>query len=161
MANEKQLEVSRVVHAPAAEVFALLADPGRHRAIDGSGFLQGTESGPVTATGDVFSMEMYRDDLGSWRTVNTVIEYEPGAAIGWSPNLDPDCPLASQIGDMITGGHSYVYRLRETGDGTEVRQVYDWSGVTDPDFEALCPFVSQDQMMETLDRLATAVERPG
>ena len=159
MAEEKQLEASRMVRAPADQVFALLSDPKQHRAIDGSGYLRGSPSDPVTGVGQVFTMEMYRDDLGPYRTFNTVTDYEPGTAIGWAPDLDPDCALAPKLAGITTGGHRYVYRLRETGDETEVRQIYDWSGVSDPNFEAFCPFVSQEQLMGTLNRLADAAER--
>lgn len=158
MADEKQIEVSRVVKASADRVFGLLSDPQQHRAIDGSGMLQGTSSGPVTGVGPAFTMEMYREDLGPWRTFNTVTEFDPGTAIGWAPALDPDCPLAPKLAGVVTGGHRYIYRLRQTGHETEVRQIYDWSGVTDPNFEAFCPFVSREQLMGTLDRLADAVE---
>ena len=137
-----------------------MSDPEQHHAIDGSGHLQGTTSGLVTGVGQVFTMEMHRDDLGPWRTFNTVTEYEPGTAFGWAPDLDPDCPLAPKLAGITTGGHSYVYRLREIRDGTEIREIYDWSGVTDPNFEAFCPFVSREQLMGTPDRLADAIERP-
>jgi hypothetical protein len=160
MTDEKQIVVSRVVRASADQVFAVLSDPQQHQAIDGSGLLQGTTSGPVSGIGHVFAMEMYRDDLGPWRSFNTVTEFEPNAAIGWAPNLDPDCPLAPKLAGITTGGHHYIYRLRETSDGTEVQHIYDWSGVTDPNFEALCPYVSREQLMGTLDRLAEAVEQP-
>ena len=159
MADEKQIMVSRVISASADQVFAVLSDPQKHHAIDGSGLLQGTTSGPITALGQVFVMEMYRAGAGLWRSINTVIEFEPHVSIGWAPNLDPDCPLAPRFAGMTTGGHHYIYRLRETGDGTEVQQIYDWSGVTDPKFEALCPYVSREQLMDTLDRLAVAVKQ--
>ena len=158
MADEKQIEVSRVVEAPPDRIFALVTDPRQHHAVDGSGHLQGSTSDPVTGAGQVFTMEMYRDDLGPWRTFNTVTEYEPGAVFGWAPDLDPDCPLAPKLAGITTGGHTYVYRLRETGGGTEVRLSYDWSGVTDPNFEAFCPFVGRDQLAATLDRLAEAAQ---
>jgi uncharacterized protein YndB with AHSA1/START domain len=64
MADENQFKVSRMVKASADRVFALLSDPKQHHAIDGSGTLQGTTSGPVTGAGQVFTMEMYRNDLG-------------------------------------------------------------------------------------------------
>ena len=159
MTDEKQIEVSRIVQAPPDQVFALLSDPKQHHAVDGSGTLRGTTSGPITGVGQVFWMEMYRDDLGPWATFNTVVEYEPGRAIGWAPVLDQDCPLAPKLAGITTGGHTYAYRMRETGDGTEVRLTYDWSGVTDPKFEALvCPFVTREQLMDTLDRMAVAAQ---
>jgi uncharacterized protein YndB with AHSA1/START domain len=159
--DEKQVEVSRVVHAPRDRVFALVSDPKQHHAIDGSGHLQGTPSGPVTGVGQVFTMEMYREDLGPWRTINTVTEFEPGTVIAWAPSLDRsfECPVTQMLADITTGGHTYAYRLRETTEGTDVRLTYDWSTITDPRFEALvCPFVSREQLMATLDRLADAVQ---
>ncbi|WP_433788029.1 SRPBCC family protein [Actinomycetospora sp. CA-101289] len=159
MTDEKQIEVRRVVQAPPDRVFALVSDPKQQQVIDGSGMLQGTTSGPVTAAGQVFTMEMCRDDLGPWRTINTVTEFEPGTVIGWAPDLDRshECQVAQMLATVTTGGHTYAYGLHGTTEGTEVRLVYDWSGVTDPDFEALCPFVSREQLVNTLDRLADAV----
>lgn len=47
------------VAAPAAEVFALVADPHRHGELDGSGTVKDTVSGPDRlATGDRFSVRM-------------------------------------------------------------------------------------------------------
>jgi uncharacterized protein (TIGR03086 family) len=158
MSDVKQIEVSRVVHAPAERVFAILADPGRHRAIDGAGMLQGTDSGPITEAGQVFAMYMHHDDLGDYRVFNTVTEFEPGRVVGWAPRLDPDCDLAEKLAGIRTGGHTYTYRLRGAEDGTEVIQTYDWSGVTDPKFEAFCPFVSREQLAGSLENLARAVE---
>jgi hypothetical protein len=158
MGEDKQLEVSRTVNAPAEQVFGLLADPKQHVVIDGSGMLQGSDSGPVTADGQVFAMTMHHKDLGDYRVLNTVTEYERNARIGWAPGLDPDCALAKQLAHIRTGGQTYTYRLRPAGDGTEVTQVYDWSGVTDPAFAEFCPFVTRDELAATLDRIAASVE---
>jgi hypothetical protein len=161
MADGNQFKVSRMVKAPPDRVFALLSDPKQHRAIDGSGMLQGTTSGPITGVGQVFTMEMYRDDLGPWRTINTVTEFDPGAVIGWAPDLDRsfECQVSQMLATVTTGGHSYAYHLRETAEGTEVQQIYDWSGVADPNFGALCPFVTREQLTETLNRLADVAEQ--
>jgi hypothetical protein len=163
MSDGKQLEVTRTVRAPADQIFALLTDPKQHVVIDGSGLLQGTDSDPITEVGQVFAVNMYREDLGPYRSLNAVTAFEPGRRIGWAPYLDPDCELAPKIAaaGIKTGGHTYVYDLRENGGVTEVTQTYDWSGVTDPKFEAYCPFVSREDLMATLDRLADAVERSG
>jgi hypothetical protein len=159
----RQLQVTRTVRAPADRIFALLVDPEQHVVIDGSGLLQGTDSGPITEVGQIFAVNMYREDYGPWRTLNTVTALEPGRRIGWAPTLDPECELAPRIlgAGIKTGGHTYVYDLRENDGVTEVTQTYDWSGVTDPRFEALaCPFVTGEELMATLDRLADAVESP-
>jgi hypothetical protein len=160
LSNEKQLEVSRVVSAPAERVFALLADPRRHVVIDGSGMLQSSDSEPITAAGQVFTMNMHHNDLGSYQTMNTVTEFVPNVRLGWAPNLDPSCDLATklELAGITPGGHTYTYRLSEVDCGTEVVQTYDWSGVTDPKFEAFCPFVNREQLADTLAKLARAVE---
>ncbi|MCE3554422.1 TIGR03086 family metal-binding protein [Pseudonocardia sp. RS11V-5] len=158
MSDAKQLEATRVVHAPAARVFAILADPRRHEAIDGSGMLRGTDSGPITAAVQVFAMNMHHDGLGDYRAFNTVTEFEPGVVLGWAPGLDPDCEVAEKLAGITTGGHTYTYRLREVAAGTEVTEIYDWSGVQDPQFEAFCPMVSREQLAGSLERLARAVE---
>jgi hypothetical protein len=158
MDDEKKIEVSRVVRAPADEVFALLADPKEHVSIDGSGLLRGSDSGPISGTGQMFSMTMYRDDLGEYRTFNTVTEFEPDVRLGWAPDLDPDCQLAPKLAGITIGGHFYTYRLRPDGEGTEVTQTYDWSGVGDPSFEQFCPFVTREALAATLDRIAERLE---
>ncbi len=160
MSDTKTLEVERVVAAPSGRVFAFLADPHQHAAIDGSGMLEGAEGEPVTQVGQAFVMNMHRDDLGHYRTVNTVTEFEPGTSIGWAPALDLSfpCKLVEMLADITTGGHTYTYRLREVAGGTEVRQIYDWSGVEDAQFETFCPFVSRAELADTLANLARAVE---
>jgi len=85
MADEKQLQAGRPVRAPADRLFALLSDRKQHRAIDGSGLLRGTPSDPVTGVGQVFTMEMYRDDLGPYRTFNTMTDYDPAPPWGGRP----------------------------------------------------------------------------
>lgn len=160
MSDVKQMEARRVVHAPAARVFAVLADPRRHPTIDGSGMLQGTSSDSINAAGQEFAMRMHHDDLGDYQTVNTVTAFEPDVVVGWAPRLDTgfECELVGKLADIRTGGHTYTYRLRDADGGTEVTETYDWSGVTDPRFEAFCPFVTREQLAGTLEKLARAVE---
>ena len=156
----KSLQASRVIAAPAQAIFDMLANPHRHSQLDGVGIVRGPDpdTAPVSELGEVFAMNMH-NPRGDYRTLNTVTAYEPVSSIGWSPRLDPDCALATKIGDMVTGGHTFTYHLRETGDGTEVTQVYDWSTVKDPRFAATCPAVNQEQLAATLDNLAQAVDQ--
>jgi len=45
---------------PAATVFAVLADPAAHAAIDGTGWVQeAADRAPLTEVGQVFRMDMY------------------------------------------------------------------------------------------------------
>ena len=73
--------VSRRIGAPASEIFQILADPGRHRDLDGSGMVQEVVSGSaISGVGDVFVMKMYFTELGFYEMNNHVVEYEAGPA---------------------------------------------------------------------------------
>ena len=51
--------VERVIASPPGPIFALLADPRRHREIDGSGLLRDSFDGPDRLTlGARFGMDM-------------------------------------------------------------------------------------------------------
>ena len=67
------IAVSRRIGAPASEIFRLLADPGRHRDLDGSGMVRGVVSGSVVCgVGDVFVMKMDFTELGEYHMINHV-----------------------------------------------------------------------------------------
>lgn len=160
MNESRTCAVSRIVASPVTSVFDLIADPRTHADLDASSTVQGTESPRITEPGQVFVMNMYRDDLGHYRSLNTITDFVPGTRITWAPELDRsyDCPLVERLASMTTGGHTYTYSLREVDGGTEVTQIYDWSGVKDPQFAAFCPFVTPEQLTDTLANLARVVE---
>jgi hypothetical protein len=103
---------------------------------------------------------MFRDDLGHYRTVNTVVVFEPPTRIGWAPALDTSfpCALVDRLAAIRTGGHTFTYQLYESQDGTEVTETYDWSKVPDPNFAALCPIMTSDDLARTLVNLARVAE---
>ncbi len=159
MDTSKKLQASRVIDAPADDIFALLADPNRHTELDCTDMLRGPEGDtpPIGGIGQVFTMNMHQPDLGDYRIFNTVTAYVPPSRIGWAPRIDPSCSAAEQLGEMDVSGHTYTYDLHETEGGTEVTQSYEWIGVKDPNFEASFPQVSQEQLAGTLDRIADIV----
>ncbi|HEY2191554.1 MAG TPA: SRPBCC family protein [Actinomycetospora sp.] len=159
MDTSKKVKASKVINAPAEDIFALLADPNRHTEFDGADMLRGPEgdAAPIGGIGQTFTMNMYAPDLGEYRMINTVVAFLPGARIGWGPRVDPTCSLAEQLGDMDAGGHTYTYDLKPVDGGTEVTQTYEWMSVKDPNFEAFFPRVSQEQLAATLDNLEAAV----
>ena len=71
-----------VIDAPAAKIFDLLANPVRHKEIDGSGTIQNRISGPERLSlGSKFGMAMH---LGiDYRITNTVVEFEENKLIAW------------------------------------------------------------------------------
>lgn len=157
MADTRQLQVSRTVDAPPERVFALLADPSRHAELDGSDMLRGVEgdSSPVSAVGDVFTMNMHHPDLGEYQMRNEVIAFEPDRRIGWAPSVH----YAPPLGDWDPKGQTYTHELEPTGDGrTRCTLTYDWSTVTDPEFLKLLPRVSEAQLSGSLDRIAEVAQ---
>ena len=63
--TDENLTAQRRVDAPPRTVFALLADPANHAAIDGTGWVRGPlhEGTRITAEGEVFDMAMYHLSL--------------------------------------------------------------------------------------------------
>ncbi|OBI45928.1 dimethyladenosine transferase [Mycobacterium kyorinense] len=79
-------QVSRTVevHAPAAELFALVADPRRHQELDGSGTVGAGVSGPrQLAPGARFSTKMRLWGL-RYRLTSTVTAVERDRLVEWS-----------------------------------------------------------------------------
>ncbi|MCU4183291.1 SRPBCC family protein [Acidiferrimicrobium sp. IK] len=128
MADET-LTASRIINAPAEKIFAVLADPTTHAAIDGTGWVRESLDGqPLSAPGQVFRMAMYfpnanRGD-GHYRMANRVQVFDPPRAVSWEPGQDTD------DGDVRYGGWVWRYDLTAAGpDATEVTLSYDWSAV--------------------------------
>ena len=77
------VSVERVIKAPAASIFAVVADAARHPEIDGSGALVAAKAGAPErlAMGSTFGMSM---KLGvPYTTSNTVVEFEQDRRIAW------------------------------------------------------------------------------
>jgi len=74
---------SHIVPAPAAAIFDLLARPGQHAVIDGSGTVRGVQPGTPErlSAGAKFGMQM-RWGL-PYRILNQVVEFEEGRRITW------------------------------------------------------------------------------
>ena len=156
------VRVSRRIEAPAAVIFRVLADPGRHLELDGSGMLRGAvTTAPVTGVGDVFIMKMYFSELGDYEMNNHVVEYEQDRRIGWEPEAGRGHRDAGEARDRSRWGHRWSYELVEDGpDATIVTEVYDCSsapadartGMSDGE-------VWTQAMAETLERLDAACTR--
>ena len=118
-----------VVNAPVEAIFAVLADPAKHAAIDGTGWVRGTlESVPVTAAGQVFEMPMYHPGHpdGNYRMFNLVEVFDPPRVICWKPGYD------AGDGTLGFGGWTWRYDLTAAGPAsTTVTLSYDWSAVPD------------------------------
>jgi uncharacterized protein YndB with AHSA1/START domain len=122
------VSVSRRVEAPAARVFAILADPARHPGIDGSGMLrEATDGQPVRAVGDTFGMRMHNDEMGDYEMLNYVVEYEQDSRIGWEPALARAGRPEDEADVGERAGHRWSYLLTPDGHGTVVTETFDCS----------------------------------
>jgi uncharacterized protein YndB with AHSA1/START domain len=128
MADES-LSATTIIHAPAEAIFAVLADPTKHAAINGTGWVRGPlESKPLTAAGQVFRMAMHHPNHpdGNYRVANRVQVFDPPNAISWEPGQDTD------DGSLTFGGWVWRYDLTPAGRSeTKVTLSYDWSAVPD------------------------------
>jgi hypothetical protein len=67
--NHRETHRPLTFGVPAATVFAVLADPAAHAAIDGTGWVQeAADRAPLAEVGQVFRMDMYHP---ATRTVTT------------------------------------------------------------------------------------------
>lgn len=126
MASDK-VTVSRRINAPAADLFAILADPRRHRELDGSQMLRGAVTDAVISRiGDVFVTKMYFSELGDYEMNNHVVEYELNRRIGWEPEAGRGHPDESTA--EARWGHRWSFELQPDGpDATVVTEIYDCS----------------------------------
>jgi hypothetical protein len=111
--------VERVIPAAPAAIFDLLADPVRHRDIDGSRSVQGTAAASRRlALGDTFGAT---NRLGvEYSTANTVVEFDENRRIAWQTRG------TGKIGRRI-GGRIWRYELEPVEGGTLVRESWDVS----------------------------------
>jgi uncharacterized protein YndB with AHSA1/START domain len=112
--------VERVIPAPPEKIFDLLADPRRHRDLDGSGTVRDAKDCPERLSlGATFGMSM---KLGiPYSMVNEVIEFEEGRRIAWQPRPP------GKIGSRMGGGRIWRYELEPVEGGTCVRESWDIS----------------------------------
>lgn len=136
---------STTIEAPAAVVFAIVADPRQHSRIDGSGSVRGTVSGPERLElGSEFGMRMKKG--AGYRIKNRVVEHEPDRLIAW----------------RHVGLHRWRYELAPTnGGGTLVTETWDLSHYAAP-FRAVLDRLfgkdTQRALEATLVKLKDAAE---
>ncbi len=151
--GETVVSVERVVRAPAAAVFAIVADASRHPEIDGSGSVKQLKQGAPRqlAMGTTFGMSM---KLGvPYSMSNKVIEFEPDRRIAWQTTF------AGPLGRLI-GGRIWRYELEPSGDGTLVRETWDITQDKQRFMLKAGPVGKQTQgaMAKTLERIADITE---
>lgn len=147
MTDRDSVSVERVVHAPAATIFELLATPSRHHEFDGSGTVRNARgAGGSVGLGDRFGMSM---KMGvPYAMESEVVEFTQDRLIAWR-TTGP-----GKLG-RYAGGRIWRYELEPDGGATLVRETWDISGesaVSRPFVRRLASKTLKD-MSATLDRL--------
>jgi uncharacterized protein YndB with AHSA1/START domain len=146
------VSVDRVINAPPASLFAVVADANRHLEIDGSGQLVKAKEGASQqlTLGSSFGMSM---KMGVPYTVtNTVVEFEQDRRIAWQT------VLSGRFGHFL-GGRIWRYEFEPVDGGTKVTESWDISQDKQA-FFLKNPKVGQHTatgMSKSLDRLAVVV----
>ena len=154
---DDSVTATRVINASAEAVFAVLADPARHAAIDGTGWVcESVDAAPLTTSGQIFRMSMYHPNHpdGNYRMFNRVEQCDPPSVISWMPGYD--------AGDGTLGFGGWIWRYDLTPGGpaqTSVTLSYDWSAVSDPVRERIgFPPFGPEHLDNSLAHLAELVE---
>ena len=147
------VSVERVIEAPAASIFAIVADATRHPEIDGSGSVVKAKDGASQklALGSVFGMSM---KVGVPYTMsNTVIEFEQDRRIAWQTRF------SGPLGRFL-GGRVWRYELEPADGGTKVIETWDISQDKQGRFLRLGKLDRQTEaaMAKTLVKLAELTE---
>jgi uncharacterized protein YndB with AHSA1/START domain len=125
--TDDSVRATTTIDGPAEAIFAILADPASHAAIDGTGWVREPLDGdPLTAPGQVFRMSMYHamHPDGDYQVANRVQVFDPPSTISWEPGAD------AGDGSLQFGGWVWRYDLTPAGpSSTTVTLTYDWSAV--------------------------------
>ncbi|CAM5688722.1 ATPase [Mycolicibacterium aubagnense] len=83
---QERFVATRTIAAPPAAVFAVLANPARHKDTEpGDWVRDAVDPAPITGAGQVFAMNMYLDQAGGdYITYNLVTAFEPNKTVAWS-----------------------------------------------------------------------------
>ena len=148
-----------VINASAEAVFAVLADPAKHAAIDGTGRVRETlDIEPLTGTGQIFRMSMYHENHPErdYQMANRVRVFDPPRTISWEPGQD--------VGDGTLRFPGWIWRYELTPAGpssTTVTLSYDWSAVPEHIRERIgFPPFPPDHLGNSLAHLAELATAP-
>jgi uncharacterized protein YndB with AHSA1/START domain len=113
------VSVDRLIAAPAAALFAVVADASRHPDIDGSGtVVKAKGAAEPLRLGSTFGMSM---KMGvPYSMSNTVIEFDQDRRIAWQT------VFSGPLGRFV-GGRIWRYEFEEVEGGTKVTESWDIS----------------------------------
>lgn len=147
MADSPETQVisaSRDIAATPEAIFDILANPERHREIDGSETVGSTRGAKQERLqlGSKFGMSMTFGPL-PYAISNEVVEFEEGKRIAW----------------RHFGHHVWRYELEPTQTGTLVTESFDWSNARIPPMYKLLGYIDKHEqnIPATLEKLESVV----
>lgn len=148
--NENSNTASRVIDAPAKDIFDILSNPERHAETDGSGMVQSVDQGErLKAVGDTFTMNMTKED-GDYQTENEVFAFQEDRVIGWK-NLENTTA-------QVKVGAKWLYELEPVdADHTNVTLTYQRDEIESEQVRRMSEKFDDDFLAKSLDSLAEAV----
>ncbi len=107
---DERFSRTRTIPASASAIFAVLADPSRHRETEPGDWVRtAIDPEPLTEVGQIFGMNMHAEGTGDdYRMHSTVTVFDPDRAIAWDPG-SPTSPEPSSPADgagATTSGRS-------------------------------------------------------
>lgn len=154
MSEYRTVRAERLIAASPGRIFAELADPYRHAALDGSGTIEApAQAPPRLGLGAEFSMQMRQFGL-CYRSFSTVVEYEQKHVITRQT-------VGRWRGRTIIGGQRWRYHLTPMGPRTLVQHSFLWGRARLPILTIWLPgytWRAPGAMLDTLARLAAVVE---
>ncbi len=153
-----RVTASTTIEAPATAVFAVLANPSVHAAIDGTGWVRDPlEGSRITAAGQVFRMAMYHPNHPDkdYKVANLVEVFDEPRAIAWKTGTE-----SPETGELSFGGWSWRYDLEPIGPSqTRVTLTYDWSAASPETRERIqFPPFEPDHLDNSLHHLSNLVD---
>jgi len=147
MTEQRIVQASRTVNAPATEIFEFIADPALQPTWDGNDNLaEAPTDQRITGVGQQFVMHLTN---GQSRT-NHVVEFEEGRLIAWNPAPTGEQPR----------GHLFRWELIPFDERTtEVKHTYDWSQLTDTSRFERARSYTVEALMNSVNRLSLKVEK--
>ncbi len=127
--TEPSISVSRDIPAPASRIFSVLARPGAHPHVDGTGMVRGAlDDVIISDVGDVFAMDMCNDEMGNYVMENRVVEFAPERRIVWEPVIRSVENAEYQAGVGEPAYHQWGWALEPLdADHTRVTEFFDCS----------------------------------
>jgi hypothetical protein len=150
---QDRVSASLVLATPATTVFAVLADPAAHAAIDGTGWVrEPVERARLAEVGQLFRMDMHHGDHpdSDYRVINKVVVFDAPRTIGWLTGYE------KSDGTPEFGGWIWRYDLVPLGPSeTEATLGYDWSAVPPSTRERIqFPPFGPDHLVNSLHHLS-------